>query len=317
MNIKELSPIKRVALGCIVIPIVFIWIIVLLMKCTGGGDEKKEVANKKEDKVRIKVNENDLIKKQFFYINKKTFNDEHYVSFVCENNNINSQSLATYKTYQIMNNIISGDEEKILVSLFNIKYDTKYNRINPGMIKITDNDILSYDYFEGFKYNEIDENTLIDHMVFADTKRGEDQEFYFDSGTFALALDKNGEPISTNYQLNISNNSRGEKTGKGFYGGKEKNWYVWKGDGNSSNKNINEDTRVEYHLSREGDELQSWYSEGISLVAGEIWKPCTKIEKEEALEIFIKVFDTWTQNRKLAVDASKKKANELENKKQF
>ena len=66
MNIKELSPIKRVALGCIVIPIVFIWIIVLLMKCTGGGDEKKEVSNKKEDKVRIKVHENDLIKKQFF-----------------------------------------------------------------------------------------------------------------------------------------------------------------------------------------------------------------------------------------------------------
>ena len=53
LKLKGLSTKKRVALGCFVIPIVTIWLLVLLVKCTGGGDEKKEDNTEKKESALV------------------------------------------------------------------------------------------------------------------------------------------------------------------------------------------------------------------------------------------------------------------------
>ncbi len=307
--------IKRVGLGCGSI-IGAIFLLVLIMRLPGmfSGDDNKEA----NEIVKNEVNENDLIKRSHFNINKKIFDDEHYISFICElDNNVKDSTSIALRTYLQVNSITSGREDMVLVSLF--------NRKNKGMINITNKDLLSEEYFEGFKYNKIPEDILVDHMVF--DKYSLYPGSYFDNedprranliSTFVLALDKNEEPISPNYNLNISVDSgREEKTSSGWFKGADRNWYTWWGSGSSSNKNINESTSVQYHLSREGDELQGWHTQGVNLVGATIWKPCTKVESEGALDIFIKVFDKWTENRKIAFDAAKEKSEDLENKKQF
>ena len=76
--------------------------------------------------------DDDLIKKEFFTINKKIFTEELYVSLLCyiETNNpkFKTKENITLQTYLEINDIVSGREDLVLVNLFKRKKE--------GMVRI-------------------------------------------------------------------------------------------------------------------------------------------------------------------------------------
>jgi len=282
--------------------------------------------------------DDDLIKKEFFTINKKIFTEEIYASLICyiETNNpkFKTKENITLQTYLEINDIVSGREDLVLINLFKRKKE--------GMVNITNKELLSEEYFGRMYNNKYPDDMLVDHKVY-DKKDKQDPGTYFDKGyrtkklksVSVIVFGKDYIPISPNYQHNLKMfvDFPNETVGPGYYKGPDRNWYTWSSTNFndltfSSNKKNREHVKLEYHLSREKDEkygayeLQIWYYDSTKTVGA---KQCfcfkydmeNKKNFEDSLKLFVNGFENWTQNRKLVLDSAKKNIKELENKKDF